>query len=251
MQPMWPQSACVLARADRLCSRAGWAAWLPRAAPRWTGGFLWCLWMVAWASAVRGGAGHSGRADDQLYVLLRRSSTVEVATSPPAVHLWPELAFQLHQAPDPGAVGWGGTARPWRPARGRGRGRRRANSAHFSSDAAMARSRSARAKSPSAADQRTTFEIESAILLARPGLIGPSVHAGYTPDRVAGEYDGYERSPGVLATRGQRPDEAPSRRTVGGGAESDLPPTRLRVLLKLENQRTPGYFSARRSVSIR
>jgi hypothetical protein len=37
--------------------------------------------------------------------VLLRSATVEVAASPPAVHLWPELAFQLHQAPDPGAVG--------------------------------------------------------------------------------------------------------------------------------------------------
>jgi hypothetical protein len=36
--------------------------------------------------------------------LLVRSSTVEVAASPPAVRLGPELAFQLHQAPDPGAV---------------------------------------------------------------------------------------------------------------------------------------------------
>jgi hypothetical protein len=41
----------------------------------------------------------------QLYVLLLRSSTVEIAASPPAVRPWPELAFQLHQAPDPGAVG--------------------------------------------------------------------------------------------------------------------------------------------------
>jgi hypothetical protein len=37
--------------------------------------------------------------------VLLRSSTVEVAASPPAVCLRPELAFQLHQAPDPGAVG--------------------------------------------------------------------------------------------------------------------------------------------------
>jgi len=44
-------------------------------------------------------------ADAELYALLPRSSTVEVAASPPAVRLWPELAFQLHQAPDPGAVG--------------------------------------------------------------------------------------------------------------------------------------------------
>jgi hypothetical protein len=33
------------------------------------------------------------------------SSTIEVAASPPAIRLWPQLAFQLHQAPDPGAVG--------------------------------------------------------------------------------------------------------------------------------------------------
>jgi hypothetical protein len=33
------------------------------------------------------------------------SSAVEVAASPPAVRFWPELAFQLHQAPDPDPVG--------------------------------------------------------------------------------------------------------------------------------------------------
>jgi hypothetical protein len=33
------------------------------------------------------------------------SSMVEVAAAPPAVRLRPELAFQLHQAPDPDAVG--------------------------------------------------------------------------------------------------------------------------------------------------
>jgi hypothetical protein len=38
-------------------------------------------------------------------VLLPRSSAVEEAASPAAVQLWPELALQLHQAPDPGAVG--------------------------------------------------------------------------------------------------------------------------------------------------
>jgi hypothetical protein len=38
-------------------------------------------------------------------VLLPRPSTVELAASPPAVHLWPDLAFQLHEAPDPGAIG--------------------------------------------------------------------------------------------------------------------------------------------------
>jgi hypothetical protein len=34
----------------------------------------------------------------------RGSSTVEVAAPAAAVRLRPELAFQLHQAPDPGAV---------------------------------------------------------------------------------------------------------------------------------------------------
>jgi hypothetical protein len=32
------------------------------------------------------------------------SSTVEVAASPSPVCLWPKLAFQLHQAPDPGSI---------------------------------------------------------------------------------------------------------------------------------------------------
>jgi hypothetical protein len=40
-----------------------------------------------------------------LWVGAPDSSTVEVAASPPAVHLWPELSLKLHQAPDPGAVG--------------------------------------------------------------------------------------------------------------------------------------------------
>jgi hypothetical protein len=61
--------------------------------------------MLAWATAVPGATGHPGRADAWRYVLLPRSSTVEVAAAPPAVRLRPELAFQLHQAPDPGAVG--------------------------------------------------------------------------------------------------------------------------------------------------
>jgi hypothetical protein len=39
------------------------------------------------------------------YVLLPRSSAVEVAAAPPPVRLGPELALQLHQAPDPGAIG--------------------------------------------------------------------------------------------------------------------------------------------------
>jgi hypothetical protein len=44
-------------------------------------------------------------ADAWLYCSLARSSKVEVAASPPTVGLGPELAFQLHEAPDPGAVG--------------------------------------------------------------------------------------------------------------------------------------------------
>ena len=37
--------------------------------------------------------------------VLLRSSTIEVAASAPAVHLWVQLALQLRKAPDPGAVG--------------------------------------------------------------------------------------------------------------------------------------------------
>jgi hypothetical protein len=40
-----------------------------------------------------------------LEVLLPPSSAVEEAASLAAVQLWPELAFQLHQAPDLGPVG--------------------------------------------------------------------------------------------------------------------------------------------------
>jgi len=58
--------------------------------------------MVAWATAVLGSAGQPGRGR---YVLLPGSSTVEVAASALAVHLWAQLALQLRQAPDPGAVG--------------------------------------------------------------------------------------------------------------------------------------------------
>jgi hypothetical protein len=60
--------------------------------------------MVAWATAVPGGAGRPGRADAWLHVLRPRPSAVEIAASPPGVHLRPELPLQLHQAPDPGAV---------------------------------------------------------------------------------------------------------------------------------------------------
>jgi hypothetical protein len=67
--------------------------------------FLWGSWMLAWATAVPGGAGRPGQADAWLDVLLPRSSAVEVAAAPPGVRLRPELALQLHEAPDPGAVG--------------------------------------------------------------------------------------------------------------------------------------------------
>jgi hypothetical protein len=60
---------------------------------------------VACATAVPGGAGRPGRADAWLHVLRPRSSAVEVPASPPAVRRRSEQAFQLHQAPDPGAVG--------------------------------------------------------------------------------------------------------------------------------------------------
>ena len=56
------------------------------------------------------GVGHCGSWKCQSalvgpVVLRPRSSTVEVAASAPAVHLWAELALQLRQAPDSGAVG--------------------------------------------------------------------------------------------------------------------------------------------------
>jgi hypothetical protein len=56
------------------------------------------------------GVGHCGpwkcrSAWSGRYVLLPRSSTVEVAAAAPAVHLWAQLTLQLRQAPDPGAVG--------------------------------------------------------------------------------------------------------------------------------------------------
>jgi hypothetical protein len=60
---------------------------------------------MAWATAVAGGVGHPGRVDARPYVRLPCSSTVEVTAAPSSVRLGPELAFQLHQAPDPGAVG--------------------------------------------------------------------------------------------------------------------------------------------------
>src|SRR5215211_313353 len=60
--------------------------------------------MLAWATAVPGGAGHPGRADAWLHMLRPRPSAVEEAASPLDVHLRPELPLQLHQAPDPGAV---------------------------------------------------------------------------------------------------------------------------------------------------
>jgi hypothetical protein len=46
-----------------------------------------------------------GRSLRSLCVGGRDPSAVEVATPAPAVRLWPELAFQLRQAPDRGAVG--------------------------------------------------------------------------------------------------------------------------------------------------
>jgi hypothetical protein len=45
------------------------------------------------------------RGAEPLCIGGRGPSAVEVAASPPAVHLWPELALQLHQAPDLGPVG--------------------------------------------------------------------------------------------------------------------------------------------------
>jgi hypothetical protein len=66
--------------------------------------YLRCSWILVWATAAPGGAGHPGRRS-LMYALLPRSSTVEVAASPPAVRLWPKPALQLHQTPDSRAVG--------------------------------------------------------------------------------------------------------------------------------------------------
>jgi len=67
---------------------------------------IWLLWR---SSMVAGHGGSwrcrsswSGRGVD--VVLLARSSTVEVAASPPAVRRWPGPALQLHQALGRGAV---------------------------------------------------------------------------------------------------------------------------------------------------
>ena len=56
------------------------------------------------------GVGHCGSGKCRSawsgpYVLLPRSSTVEVAAGAPAVLLGAQLTLQLRQAPDPGAVG--------------------------------------------------------------------------------------------------------------------------------------------------
>jgi hypothetical protein len=74
------------------------------AAPSSQGGYLWRF--TCWRGPLRFlELPVIPIADAWLYVLLPRSSTVEVAAAPPAVRLRPELAFQLHQAPDAGAVG--------------------------------------------------------------------------------------------------------------------------------------------------
>ena len=49
--------------------------------------------------------GHANRRSDRLCIGGRGPSAVEVAAPAPAVRLGPELPLQLHQAPDPGAVG--------------------------------------------------------------------------------------------------------------------------------------------------
>jgi hypothetical protein len=83
---------------------------------------------------LHGGVGHCGscRCRSSCWpirscvLLLPRSSTVEVAAPAPAVHLWAELALELHQAPDPDAVGADVGLDVWRPPPGSGPGRRRA-----------------------------------------------------------------------------------------------------------------------------
>jgi hypothetical protein len=84
--------------AEAQANRSGWLTQARRMILRVFG-------IVAWATAVPGAAGHLGPADAWLYVLLPRSSTVEVAAPAPPVRLGPELALELHQAPDLRAVG--------------------------------------------------------------------------------------------------------------------------------------------------
>ena len=60
----------------------------------------WCRPLHPWGAPVI-----LVGADSWLYGLLPHASTVQVAATPAAICRWPELAFQLHQAPEPGAVG--------------------------------------------------------------------------------------------------------------------------------------------------
>ena len=62
---------------------------------------------AGWCGPLRSleGAGHLGQGRCWLYGLLPHSSTIEVAAAPAPVGFWPELPLELHEPPDPGAVG--------------------------------------------------------------------------------------------------------------------------------------------------
>jgi hypothetical protein len=97
------------------------------------------------------------------------SSTVKVATPAAAIHLGPELAFQLHEAPDPGAVGADIRLDVGSRLADGGQGRRRAAPRTAPAAPRSAGPRPGRAKSPP--DQRIEhkFESISATLRSPPG----------------------------------------------------------------------------------
>jgi hypothetical protein len=171
-----------------------------------------------------GAAGHPGRADAWLYVLLPRSSTVEVAAAPPPVGLGPELASQLHEAPDPGAIGGDVRARRWWPPRESLPGRRRA----------APRAAPVAAPEPPNREHRQRFLL---LLVARlrPGTVGgwvgrswrhrldPVDHQHYRRgcpghDRGLGDRQTRQGSLRVLGSRGPRS----SVRTSAGRAASPI-----------------------------
>jgi hypothetical protein len=95
-------------------------------------------------------------------------SPVDVAASPPAVCLGPELAFQLHQAPDPGAVSaaYGSTSAASSRTVARSTP---SSSAHRSSGAVIGRPNPGRARSPPNQVMEHVFGEGSATLLGPTG----------------------------------------------------------------------------------
>jgi hypothetical protein len=152
--------------------------------------FLWCSWMLEWATAVPGAADHSGRADAWLYVLLPRSSTVEVAATPPAVR--PDGAgAPAASGSTPRPCQREGRARRWpRPHRwwsGRRRAApRSAPAAPRSADPGLG----GRAKSPLNQAIEHEFESGSGTLRSPPGAHSLWGRAGAAPRRHLGGQQG-------------------------------------------------------------